>query len=437
MPLLRRNRELPRFFAAMLIARILVVSLWIMVGNAALDPVHAGGADAAPSAAGLLRLSAFFENEVATGKIPGAIVLIQQHGVPIYVRCFGVRDAQTREPMTPDTIFAIHSMTKPITSVAAMMLIDEGKLALADPLSKYIPAFADVKVGVESGKKDGVPVFTLVPPNRPVTIEDLLRHTSGISYGYIGGEWVMKAYSDAHIFAGHFDNREFAERVAKLPLARQPGTLWRYGHSTDVLGSVIEIVSGQSLFDFLDQRIFKPLGMTSTKFVLDSAAERARMAKPLPNDEILLAGERDRQAHPEWESGGGGLVSTITDYARFAQMLLNGGEFNGKRYLSPTAYKQMTSDHIGPGSGVGRDYFYFPGDGFGFGYGLAVRTDPGKAKPPPPGPIGELKWDSGSGTYFGIDPTLEMIYLLMQQTQNERERIIPAFKKLVYDAFGK
>jgi CubicO group peptidase (beta-lactamase class C family) len=407
-----------------------------MVGNGALDPVHAG-ADAAPSAAGLLRLSAFFENEVATGKIPGAIVLIQQHGVPIYFRCFGVRDVQTREPMTPDTIFAIHSMTKPITSVAAMMLIDEGKLALADPVSKYIPAFADVKVGVESGKKDSVPVLTLVPPNRPVTIEDLLRHTSGISYDYIGGEWVMKAYSDAHIFAGHFDNREFAERIAKLPLARQPGTLWRYGHSTDVLGSVIEIVSGQSLFDFLDQRIFKPLGMTSTKFVLDSAAERARMAKPLPNDEILLAGERDRQAHPEWESGGGGLVSTITDYAQFAQMLLNGGELNGKRYLSPTAYKQMTSDHIGPGSGVARDYFYFPGDGFGFGYGLAVRTDPGNAKPPPPGPIGELKWDSGSGTYFGIDPTLEMIYLLMQQTQLERGRIVPAFKKLVYDAFGK
>ena len=437
MPPLRRNRELFRLIAATPLIRVLLVLLWLISGNGALDRVHAGDADAAPSTAGLLRLSVFFENEVAMGRIPGAIVLIQQHGVPIYFRCFGLRDFTTNEAMTPDTIFALHSMTKPITSVAAMMLIDEGKLALADPVSKYIPAFADVKVGVESGKKDGVPVLTLVPPNRPVTIEDLMRHTSGISYDYIGGEWVMKAYSDARIFAGHFDNREFAERVAKLPLARQPGTLWRYGHSTDVLGSVIEIVSGQSLFQFLDQRIFKRLGMTSTKFVLDSAAERARMAKPLPNDEILLAAERERQAHPEWESGGGGLVSTITDYARFAQMLLNGGELDGKRYLSPTSFKQMTSDHIGPDSGVARDYFYFPGDGFGFGYGLAVRTDPGNAKPPPPGSIGELKWDSGSGTYFGIDPKLDMIYLLMQQTQPERGRIVPAFKKLVYDAFEK
>jgi CubicO group peptidase (beta-lactamase class C family) len=390
---------------------------------------------AAPSPARLERLSAFFENEVATGKLAGAIVLIQQHGRPIYFKCFGVRDVATKQPMTPDTIFALHSMTKPITSLAAMMLIDNGKLALADPVSKYIPAFAAVKVGVEAGKKDGVPVLELVPPERPVTIEDLLRQTSEISYEYIGGDWVMKAYSDAHILDGHFDNKEFAERIARLPLARQPGTLWRYGYSTDVLGRVIEIVSGKSLFQFLKQRVFLPLGMTSTRFVLHGAAEWARMAEPLPDDAILRLAEHDRRAHPEWQSGGGGLVSTITDYARFAQMLLNGGRLDGKQYLSPTAFKQMTTDHIGPGSGVARDYFYFPGDGFGFGYGLAVRTDPGNAKPPPPGSIGELKWDSGSGTYFGADPKLDMLYILMEQTQTERGRIVPAFKKLVYDAF--
>jgi CubicO group peptidase (beta-lactamase class C family) len=390
---------------------------------------------AAPSPARLERLSGFFENEVATGKLAGAIVLIQQHGRPVYFKCFGVRDVATKQPMTPDTIFALHSMTKPITSLAAMMLIDEGKLALADPVSKYIPAFAEVKVGVESGKKDGVPILELVPPKRPVTIEDLLRHTAEISYEYIGGDWVMKAYSDAHILDGHFDNKEFAERIARLPLARQPGTLWRYGYSTDVLGRVIEIVSGKSLFEFLKQRILSPLGMTSTRFVLHGAAEWARMAEPLPDDAILLLAEHDRRAHPEWESGGGGLVSTITDYARFAQMLLDGGKLRGKRYLSPTAFKEMTTDHIGPGSGVGRDYFYFPGDGFGFGYGLAVRTDPGNAKPPPPGSIGELKWDSGSGTYFGVDPKLDMLYILLEQTQTERGRIVPAFKKLVYDSF--
>ena len=390
---------------------------------------------AAPSPARLERLSEFFENEVATGKLPGAIVLIRQHGRPVYFRCFGVRDVATQQPMTPDTIFALHSMTKPITSLAAMMLIDSGKLALTDPVSKYIPAFADVKVGIEAGTKDGSPVLKLVPPDRPVNIEDLLRHTSGISYEYIGGPWVMKVYSEAHIFDGPFDNKEFAQRIAHLPLARQPGTLWRYGHSTDVLGRVIEIISGKTLDEFLQERIFLPLGMTSTKFVLQGAAEWARMAEPLPDDAILREAEQERRAHPEWESGGGGLVTTITDYARFAQMLLNGGSLDGRQYLSPAAFRQMTSDHIGPGSGVERDYFYFPGDGFGFGYGLAVRTDPGNAKPPPPGSIGELKWDSGSGTYFGVDPKLDMTYLLMEQTQTERGRIVPAFKKLVYDAF--
>jgi CubicO group peptidase (beta-lactamase class C family) len=390
---------------------------------------------AAPSPARLERLSGFFENEVATGKLAGAIVLIQQHGRPIYFKCFGVRDVATKQPMTPDTIFALHSMTKPITSLAAMMLIDNGRLALADPVSKYIPAFAAVKVGVDSKTESGDSVLKLVPPNRPVTIEDLLRQTSGITYDYIGGDLIKKAYTDADIFEGHFDNKEFAQRVARLPLARQPGTLWRYGHSTDVLGRIIEIVSGKSLFEFLKQRILSPLGMTSTRFVLHGAAEWARMAEPLPDDAILLLAEHDRRAHPEWESGGGGLVSTITDYARFAQMLLNGGRQDGKQYLSPTAFKQMTTDHIGPGSGVARDYFYFPGDGFGFGYGLAVRTDPGNAKPPPPGSIGELKWDSGSGTYFGADPKLDMLYILMEQTQTERGRIVPAFKKLVYDAF--
>src|SRR5262249_8206895 len=200
-------------------------------------------------------------------------------------------------------------------------------------------------------------------------------------------------------------------------------------------GRIIEIISGKTLYQFEKRHIFDPLGMTSTKYVLKTARERARMAEPLPSDTNLKAAENDRRAHPEWQSGAGGLVSSINDYARFAQMLLNGGQFTGRRLLSPAAFKAMTIDHVGPGSGVARDYFYFPGDGFGYGYGLAVRTDPGNAKPPPPGSIGELKWDSGSGTYFGVDPKLDMIYVMMQQTQNERGRITPAFKALVYDAY--
>lgn len=389
----------------------------------------------APSADGLRRITSFFENEVTAGRLPGAIVLIQQHGRPVYFKLFGERDVRTRLSMTPDTIFAIHSMTKPITSLAAMMLIDEGKLALTDPVSKYIPLFAGTKVGMEITKPDGSMALDLVPPVHPVTIRDLMRHTSGITYDYIGGKWVELAYKAAKIFEGHFNNREFADRIARLPLARQPGTLWRYGHSTDVLGSVIEIITRQTLYDALKQRIFDPMGMTNTKFVLTTLDELERMARPLPSDQILLDAERERLDHLEWQSGGGGLLSTITDYQRFSQMLLNGGEFDGKRYLSPAAFKAMTTDQIGPGSGVDRDYFYFPGDGFGYGYGLAVRTDPGNAKPPPAGSIGELKWDSGSGTYFGVDPKLDMVYLLMQQTQNERGRITPAFKELVYDCY--
>ena len=408
-----------------------------MAGFALFEPAQAEPVAAAPSAARLERLTEFFQNEVATGKLAGAIVLIQQHGRPVYLKCFGVRDVATKRLMTPDTIFALHSMTKPITNLAAMMLIDDGKLVLTDPVSKYIPSFVKVQVGVDSKTENGGEVLKLEPPNRPVNIEDLLRHTSGITYEYIGGDLIKKAYTDADIFQGHFDNEQFAERIARLPLSRQPGTLWRYGHSTDILGRIIEIVSGKPLFKVLQQRLLSPLGMTSTRFVLDSKAEWARMAEPLPHDAILRLAESDRRAHPEWESAGGGLVSTTTDYARFAQMLLNGGKLDGRRYLGPAAFKQMTTDHIGPGSGVERDYFYFPGDGFGYGYGLAVRTDPGNAIPPPAGSIGELKWDSGSGTYFGVDPKLDMFYILMEQTQSERGRILPIFKGLVYDAFEK
>jgi CubicO group peptidase (beta-lactamase class C family) len=381
------------------------------------------------------QLTAFFDNEIAQRKIPGAVVLIQQHGRPIYQKCFGVRDVKTGAPMTADTIFALHSMTKPITSVAAMMLIEQGRLALTDPVASYIPAFANVQVGVET-ERDGQPLLAREPPRRPVTIEDLLRHTSGITYGYIGGELIKQAYTAADLFEEPLDNKVFADRIAELPLARQPGTLWRYGHSTDVLGRIIEIVTGRTLYQFAKQHIFDPLGMVDTRFVAD-AEQLPRMAAPLPDDLILQRAVAERLAHPGWQSGGGGLIATTTDYAKFAQMILDRGDGGGRRLLGEDAFRQMTTDQIGEGSGVGRDYFYFPGDGFGFGYGLAVRVAPGEANPPPPGSIGELKWDSGSGTFFGVDPKLGLVYVLMQQTQRERGRITKAFKQLVYDAMAR
>lgn len=392
------------------------------------------GAEAnAPSAEKLQVLSHFFENEVATGKISGAVVLIQQHGRPVYLKTFGKRDVRTGAPMTTDTIFALRSMTKPITSVAAMMLVDAGKLSLDDPVAKYVPSFAGAKVALEKANAKGGPSFELVPAVRPPTVRDLLLQTSGIAGGYVGG-WVEQLYDGDHLFDGQFNNADLAERIGKLPLTRQPGTFWRYGHSADVLGRVIEVAAGETLYHFMKRAIFDPLGMKHTKFVLDTADELALRAEPLPSDLNLVEQERRRRSRPEWESGGGGLVSTIVDYGRFAQMLLDRGMFEGKRYLSTAAVKDMTTDHIGPGSGIGHDYFFFPGDGFGYGYGLAVRTSAGETNQP--GSIGELKWDSLSGTYIGIDPKLDMFYLLMEQTDNERGPIRVAFRKLVYDAFA-
>jgi CubicO group peptidase (beta-lactamase class C family) len=412
---------------------VLLAAAWLVVLGAA--PSCADDAVPKPavfSPEKLARIDDFFNNEVAAGKIPGAMVLIKQHGRQVYFKTFGISDIDTGRPMTADTIFPLHSMTKTITSFAAMMLVDQGKLRLDDPVSKYIASFAKMKVGVEKKDDSGRPVLELVPTRRPLTIEDLLLHTSGITYGFYGEGLVKAAY--AEIYFGDFDNAQFAERIAMLPLAEQPRTLWDYGHSTDIIGRVIEVVSGQSLYQFEKTALFDFLGMTTTKFFLTDPAERARFAKPLPRERAV---ERNSLDVTRWESGGGGLVSTMSDFAGFAQMLLNGGELDGKRYLGPKTFAAMTTDHIGPGSGVKRDYFYFPGDGFGFGYGFGIRTDPGNAKPPPPGSIGEIKWDGASGTYFVVDRANDMFFILLENSPSERTRIQPALKRIIYDALGK
>ena len=377
----------------------------------------------------------FFRNEVTTGKISGAILLIQQHGKPVYHESFGVQDVVSKAPITDQTIFRLFSMTKAITSVVAMQLIDEGKLALEDPVAKYIPSFANVKVGVEKKADDGTKTLELVPPNRPPTVLDLMRHTSGITYGFYGDSLVRKTYAAANLYAGDFDLAEFAERIAKLPLHNQPGSLWQYGHSTDVLARIMEIVSGKSLLEVEREKLLDPLGMRDTGFFVTDPEKQKLIAQPVPNDSDFRVGRENRPDVPKkWESASGGMVSTMSDFARFAQMLLDGGKFEGKTYLSPKTFELMTTDQVGPGSGVGRDYFYFPGDGFGFGLGLAVRTDPGNAKPPPPGSLGELKWDGASGCYFVIDRKQDMFFVLLEQTPTERQRIQRTAKKLIYEA---
>jgi CubicO group peptidase (beta-lactamase class C family) len=417
-------------------------ALALLIGAIASSPPTAARAEsplaASPgfSRAKLERVGDYVRNEIATGKIPGAIILIQQHGRPVYFERFGVRDVESRQPMTADTIFRLYSMSKPITSVAAMMLVEDGKLALDDPLSKYLPAFATVKVGVEKPNENGKPVLALEPLDRPITIEDLLRHTSGLTYGFYGDNAVRNLYANADLFRDDVDNATFADRLARLPLAEQPGTLWDYGHSTDVLGRVIEVVSGKSLFQFEKERLLDPLGMHDTAFYVADAAKRPLIAEPMPDDHFArpVAGIRDPVLPRRWESGGAGMVGTIGDYARFAQMLLNGGTLDGRRYLKPETVALMTSDHIGPGTKVGRDYFYFPSGDSGFGLGFAVRT----VQPPnTPLPTGEYRWDGVAGTFFFIDPKDDMFAICMMQTPSQRGRIQTALKTLIYEALEK
>ncbi len=420
------------------VLRLLACGAWLAIA-AAPSASAEGTFDIPPGAhfnpQKLQRVGDYLRDQVAQGKIPGAILLIQQHGKPVYHEFFGVRDVATKLPMTDDTIFRLFSMTKPITSVVAMQLIDEGKFRLDDPVAKYLPSFANVKVGVEKKAEDGTKTLELVPPNRPPTILDLMRQTSGITYGFYGDSLVRKAYASANIYAGDFDNAEFAERIAKLPLSDQPGTLWQYGHSTDILGRIMELVSGKSLLEIEKEKLLDPLGMTGTGFYVADPAKQKLIAKPMPNDSDFRVGfESFPEVPMKWESGGGGMVSTLADVARFSQMVLSGGKFDGKQYLSPKAFELMTSDHVGPGSGVGRDYFYFPGDGFGFGLGFGVRTDPGNAKPPPAGSLGELKWDGASGCYFVVDRKQDMFFVLLEQTPSERQRIQKALKQLIYEA---
>ena len=386
------------------------------------------------SRAALDRIGDNVRNEVTTGKIPGGVLLIQQHGKPVYLESFGVRDPAFSQPMTADTIFQIYSMSKAVTSVAAMMLVDDGKLSLDDPVSKYVHAFADAKVGVDPSDEAGKRPLTLEPLKRPITIRDLLRHTSGITYGFFGETVVQRLYGDPLLYAGDFDNAEFADRIAVLPLADQPGVRWNYSHSTDVLGRVVEVASGQTLYQFEKQRLFDPLDMSETAYILADRAKWPRLAKPFPADLFRVAGIRDPTVPRRWESGGAGLVSTAGDYARFLQMLLNGGELDGKRYLKAETVAEMTKDQIGPETGIMHDPFYFPGPSSGFGLGFAVRTE---APPNTTWPLGEYRWDGAGGAFYFVDPTDDLLVVFMVHAPTQGGRIQLALKTIMFEALGK
>jgi CubicO group peptidase (beta-lactamase class C family) len=429
------------FAARRLVAAILavfVVAGWLPDGRA--EPASSAAASFSPT--DLDRFGDLVRNEVSSRKIPGAVLLIQQHGKPVYLHSFGVRSVATRLPMTPDTIFRIYSMSKAITSVAIMMLVEDGKLSIDDPVSKYIPAFAGTKVGVDLSDEAGQYPLKLEPLKRPITILDLLRHTSGITYGFYGEGQIKKLYANPALYRGDFDNAEFAGRIAKLPLAEQPGVRWDYGHSTDILGRVVEVVSGQTLLQFEKQRLLDPLGMTETGFYVADRAKWPRIAEPFSDKRF---GRRMRFGRPiagvmspalprRWESGGAGMVSTAPDYARFLQMLLNGGELEGRRYLKRETAALMTSDHIGPETGILHDPFYFPGPGSGFGLGFAVRTAP---PPNTTWPLGEYRWDAAGGAFYFVDPKDNMLVVFMVEAPAQGGRIQLALKTLMYEAMGR
>ena len=356
----------------------------------------------------LKRLSDRIEEGVKNNELPGAVVLIARNGKLVMFDSFGFRDKEAKVPMTNDTIFRIASMTKPIVSVAAMMLMEEGKLTLADPVSRYIPAFADTKVAVEKKKEDGTVEYVLEPQTRPMTVQDLLRHTSGLTYGAVGANQLKQSYLDMKVNDRSQTNAEMADKLAKLALLYQPGTTWEYSMSTDVLGRVVEVASGMPLDKFIEERITKPLKMGDTGFEV-GADKKARGAKPMkegPKNEVPSIPDVTEKF--TWRSGGGGMVSTAADYARFLQMFANGGQLDGVRLISRKSIDLMTADALPPDIKMGADMWRFEAlepsarMGQGFGLGFAVRTDQGRN--PLPGSPNDYYWGGAYGTYFWHDP---------------------------------
>ena len=377
------------------------------------------------SPARLQRMSDAFKREIDKGTLPGATVMVARRGQIGWFDALGRQNPAASAPMAHNTIFRIFSMTKPIVSVGIMMLLEEGHFTLNEPVAKFIPEFANQKVGVEKGGK-----LELVPLARPMTIQDLLRHTSGITYDHTGNGLVQQLYKEQPLRSRKITSAEHAAMVASLPLMCQPGAEWNYSRSTDILGRIIEVVSGKSLSAFLTERILAPLQMAETAF--HTGEENAgRLAEPFANDP--WTGDKvalfDMLEQPVMESGGGGLVSTTMDYARFCQMLLNGGVLDGVRIIGRKTLELMASDHLGPNIRV--DSPLMP-EGHGFGLGFAVRTHAGMA--PFPGSVGQYFWSGVAGTFFWIDPVEDLFAVFMMQGPGQRQYVRAMVRDLVYAA---
>ncbi len=372
------------------------------------------------------RVTEVLQTEVDRQRLPGAVAVIARHGKLALFESLGTLDPATGVAMPRDAIFRIYSMTKPIVSVAAMMLVEQGRLLLSDSVAKYLPEYGSQKV---ADLVDGE--VQLKAARQGATVQDLLRHTAGLTYEFMGSAPVQRQYAQTRIGSRTRTNAEFSHQLAALPLMFEPGTVWEYGRATDVLGRLIEVVSGQTLGAYLKEQIFNPLGMTDTGFCVP-VQHHTRIAEPFARDpdggvQMRVIDVREDTA---LESGGGGLASTATDYARFLQFMLNRGELDGVRLLGPRTVAFMTADHLGDipvNSGASRELLPL---GHGFGLGFAVRRNLGVATVP--GSVGTYFWGGLAGTTFFVDPAEDLFACLMLQAPNQREYYRMLFRNLVY-----
>jgi CubicO group peptidase (beta-lactamase class C family) len=384
----------------------------------------------------LARIKEVLGTGVDRGEIPGYVALVARRGKIAYFEAYGTQNPNTGKPMARDSIFRIYSMTKPITSVAAMILVEEGRIKLSDPVSKYLPELADLKVATNAHTAKDAAAIETAPATRPMLIVDLLRHTAGFTYGFFkpfpGSTPIEQMYIDGGVNDLDITNAELVTRLSKLPLKYEPGTTWWYSRSTDVLGRLIEVVSGMSLGEFFQQRILAPLAMKDTAFAV-APQSVARFVEPFNRDkEGLILQYTDPTKPVKFEAGGQGLTSTVTDYARFLQMLLNGGALDGTRILGRKTVELMTMDHIG--QAIDHGQFFIPGQSHGFGLGFAVRNAGPRAPAllnPMDGSVGEYYWAGYAGTFFWVDPAEQLIAVYMMQSVRQLAPYANSFKTLV------
>jgi len=345
-------------------------------------------------------------------KVAGATVVVARKGKIAFFETFGMMDIEAEKPMAKNAILRFYSMSKPITSVALMMLYEEGKIKLDEAVSKYIPQFKGLKVYAESGNVD---------TKRPMTVRDLLRHTSGLTYGFFGNTAVDKMYREKATLGGDGDLEDMADKLGEIPLLYQPGTKWHYSVSTDVLGYLVEKVSGRPLDKFFRQRIFRPLGMKDTAFhVPAKKVDRFAVCYSFGLSVSDNPAKSRYLKKPAMRSGGGGLVSTAPDYLRFCQMLLNKGQLDGKRLLRTETVEMMTKNQLP--EGVTRN------DSGGFGLGFSVRTEDGEF------PKGEYGWGGMASTHFWISPKHDLIVIALSQRMPFSGQLENAVKPIIYDS---